>query len=317
MRILVLHSEPHDFREWLAAQTPEHELFWASSVAEVAPALAQAQPEVVLSIKHSGFPGPAHRQALECPTVRWFQVGGSGTDHLGSWDTARVTVTNAPGTLAVFHAERALGGLLALSTGLLAQRAAQSQSAWKPTRFATLRGQTALILGVGRTGTALASLLKALGMRVLGVRRRHERHPDVDDMFEFTQLPELWPKASVISLNVPGGDPTHHLMGAEAFSALSRGALLLNGSRGSVVDTEAMIRALESGRLGGAWLDVFEEEPLPPSSPLWKMPNVIVSPHCADQVADFPQRFAEVFVENLGRFGQGRPLANVVLPAAL
>lgn len=315
MRILVLHSEPHDFRDWLVAETPGHQLFWASSAAEVGPTLAQAKPEVVLSIKHSQFPGPAHRMALECPSVRWFQVGGSGTDHLGAWDTGRVTVTNAPGTLAAFHAERALSGLLALSTGLLSQRAAQAERAWRPTRFVTLRGQTALIIGVGRTGTALASLLKALGMRVLGVRRRHERHPDVEEMFEFAQLPELWPRAAVVSLNVPGGDPTHHLMGSEAFRALSRGTLLLNGSRGSVVDSDAMVSALKSGHLGGAWLDVFEEEPLPASSPLWEMPNVIVSPHCADQVADFPQRFAEVFVDNLQRFSQGRPLANVVLPA--
>lgn len=316
MRILVLHSEPDDFRDWLASRVNEHELHWAATPEQVEAVLDQADPDVVFSIKHSGFPGPAHRRALEWPTVRWFHVGGSGTDHLGRWDSARQTVTNSVGTLAAFHAERALGGLLALSTGLLEQRQAQRQRVWHPNRFATLRGRTALIVGVGRTGTALASLLKGMGMRVLGVRRRNERHPDVDEMYEFSQLPELWPRAQVVSLNVPGGDPTHHLLGAEAFSALPRGALLLNGSRGSVVDTQAMLRALESGRLGGAWLDVFEQEPLPPESPLWGMPNVLVSAHCADQVEDYPLRFAEVFLANLERFTQGRPLANVVLPPA-
>ena len=103
-------------------------------------------------------------------------------------------------------------------------------------------------------------------------------------------------------------------MDSQALGALPPGALLLNAARGSVVDTEAMIRALESGRLGGAWLDVFEQEPLPPESPLWGMANVLVSPHCADQVSDFPLRFAQVFAQNLARFGKGEPLANVVTP---
>jgi phosphoglycerate dehydrogenase-like enzyme len=312
MRILVLHSEPDELRDWLSQRTAGHQLFWAATPEQVQETLPQADPEVVFSIKHSGFPGPAHRQALEWPSVRWLHVGGSGTDHLGRWDLARQTVTNSVGVLAPFHAERALAGLLALSSGLLRQTQAQAQRSWEPSRFATLRGQTALIVGVGRTGTALASLLKALGMRVLGVRRRHERHPDVDEMHEFSQLAQLWPRAQVVSLNVPGGEPTHHLMGREAFSALPRGALLLNGSRGSVVDQEAMIGALESGRLGGAWLDVFEQEPLPAESPLWGIPNVVVSAHCADQVEDFPLRFAQLFLDNLERFAQGRPLANVV-----
>jgi phosphoglycerate dehydrogenase-like enzyme len=314
MRILVLHSEPDDFRDWLSARATDHHLFWASGSDQVEAALAEANPEIVFSIKHSGFPGPPHRRALEWPTVRWLHVGGSGTEHLGYWDTSRITVTNSVGTLAPFHAERALAGLLALSTGLLAQRHAQNEKAWRPTRFSTLRGRTALIVGVGRTGTALASLLKSIGMRVVGVRRRHERHPDVDEMFEFSQLPALWSCADVVSLNVPGGKSTHHLMDSQALGALPSGAMLLNAARGSVVDTEAMIRALESGQLGGAWLDVFEQEPLPAESPLWGMANVLVSPHCADQVSDFPLRFAQVFAQNLARFGKGEPLANVVTP---
>jgi phosphoglycerate dehydrogenase-like enzyme len=211
MRILVLHSEPDELRDWLSQRTAGHQLFWAATPEQVQETLPQADPEVVFSIKHSGFPGPAHRQALEWPSVRWLHVGGSGTDHLGRWDLARQTVTNSVGVLAPFHAERALAGLLALSSGLLRQTQAQAQRSWEPSRFATLRGQTALIVGVGRTGTALASLLKALGMRVLGVRRRHERHPDVDEMHEFSQLAQLWPRAQVVSLNVPGGAAVERL----------------------------------------------------------------------------------------------------------
>jgi phosphoglycerate dehydrogenase-like enzyme len=316
MRILVLHSEPEDFRTWLTVRAPDHHFTWATCAEQVSAALQESDPEVVFSIKHSGFAGPAHRQALEWPGVRWFHVGGSGLEHLGVWDPARVTVTNSVGTLASFHAERAMAGLLALSTGLLGQLHSQARREWAPCRFATLRGRTALIVGVGRTGTALASLLRGFGMKVLGVRRRNERHPDVEEMFEFGQLPELWPRAQVVSLNVPGGDPTYHLMDSAAFAALPRGALLLNGSRGSVVDTEALLAALQSGQLGGAWLDVFEEEPLPAESPLWDRPDVVISAHCADQVDDFPRRYAELFLSNLHSLAQGRPLANVVLPQA-
>lgn len=310
----MLHSWPEELQEALSG--PDRQLFWATTPEQVEPLLREVQPEVVFSIKHSGFPGEAHRQAREWPSVRWFHVGGSGWDHLGQWDPERQTVTNSAGVLAPFHAERTLAGLLALSTGLVTHLEAQRLRLWNPTRFSTLRGRCALIVGVGRTGTALASLLKGLGMTVLGVRRRGERHPDVDTMYEFRQLPQLWARAEVLSLHLPWTPETHHLLDSRALAALPQGAIVLNGARGAVLHTEALLAALQSGHLGGAWLDVFEEEPLPADSPLWNTPGLLVSPHCADQVHDFAQRYAQLFLTNWELYRSGRPLLNLVRPPA-
>ncbi|MCA9775273.1 MAG: D-2-hydroxyacid dehydrogenase [Candidatus Eremiobacteraeota bacterium] len=312
MRILVLHDTPHDFESWLVARFPQHEFEWAKSPGEVETRLQSLEPEVVFSIKHSQFPGDAHRPALHYPSVRWFQVGGSGYEHLGKWDRDKVTVTNSSGVLAPFHAERAMAGLLALSTGLLKSRSYQARSEWIPDRFCTLQGRTLLIVGLGQTGRELAARAAAFGMKILAVKRTPVKHPPVDEVHPVDALVHLWERADVVSLNVPHNEETHRLVDADVFRKLRPHTILLNGSRGAVVEEAALVAALEANRLGGAWLDVFEHEPLAVESPLWQMENVIVTPHSADQVVDFPFRFAQFFAENLERYAQGDELVNVV-----
>lgn len=311
MRVLILHSEPDDFKNWLTQEFPQHQFCWAWDKVTVQSQL-ESQPEVVLSIKHSDFPAELHAAALQAQSVRWFHVGGSGTEHLGSWNSQRVTVTNSVGVLAPFHAERTMAGLLALSSGLLEQRQAQFQKQWLPSRFESLQDKTMLIVGVGRTGGELAKRARSFGMRVLGVRASGEAHPDVQEMFRPEQLPELCPRAQVLSLNLRVTPEVHHLISGQVLDSLPQGSFLLNGSRGAVLDTDALKARLDSGRLKGAWLDVFESEPLPPESELWSHPRVIVSAHCADQVDDFPLRFARLFAENLKLWESGKPLLNLV-----
>lgn len=312
MKILVLHNCPRDFRDWLQQALPGDEIGWATRATEVREQLETLHPECVLSIKHSEFPGEAHLPALQHPSVKWFHVGGSGTEHLGSWDQGRVQVTNSVGVLAPFHAERAMAGLLALSTGLPTLRAQQRGGVWKPTRFSTLSGKTILIVGLGLTGGELALRARAFGMKVLGVRPSVGSHPAADAVHHPDDLPQLWGRAHVLSLNLRHSAQTHHLVGAKELAALPKGCWLLNGARGGVIDQAALESSLLSGHLGGAWLDVTTPEPLPQNSVLWSLPNVILTPHCADQVEDFPLRFARLFVENLGRYRRGETLLNVV-----
>lgn len=272
--------------EWAAATREE----------EVGPALERHDPEVVFSIKTSGFAGTAHATALGGRSVRWFHVGGSGRDHLGSWDADRVTVTDSAGVLAPFLAERATAGLLALSTGLADQVRAQAERRWEPTRFRPLAGRTMAVLGVGHTGGEVARRARALGMRVLGVRASGAAHPHADEMFGPDGLDAVLPRADVLSIHLRLDRTTRHAVDLAALARLPEGAIVLNAARGAVLDAEALLAALERN-VAGAWLDVFETEPLPPASPLWAHPRVLVSPHCADQVDDFPRRFAERFAD--------------------
>ena len=306
MRIAVLHDRPEELAPLLAPLAPA----WVTCAAELPAALA-LDPEAVFSIKHSGFPGPEHRPAIEHPSVRWFHVGGSGFEHLGRWRDG-VTVTNCAGVLAPFHAEMAIAAMASLCVGLPAYGVDQRTRRWRLRRFRAMAGRTLLVVGVGHTGGALATRARALGLRVIGVRASGAPHPDVDAMFTPDVLPGLWGQADVVSLNLRHGPATQGLVDAGAFAAMRPGALLLNGARGGVVDQPALIAALASGHLGGAWLDVTDPEPLPVDSPLWAMPNVILTPHAADQVADFPVRFAQRFVDNLARYRAGEPLLGVV-----
>jgi phosphoglycerate dehydrogenase-like enzyme len=149
-------------------------------------------------------------------------------------------------------------------------------------------------------------------MKIIGVKRSPGSCPGVDEVHPVEMLDRLWERADVVSLNVPHNSETHHLVDENVLRRLKPHAFFLNGSRGSVVDEQALVEALREGAIAGAWLDVFEQEPLSPESPLWGMEQVIVTPHSADQVLDFPLRFAQFFAENLERYAQGDELLNVV-----
>ena len=149
-------------------------------------------------------------------------------------------------------------------------------------------------------------------MRVIGVRRSRSPHPAVDETLGPDLLHQALGRADVVSMHVPASAATRHLVDAAALAAMKPGALLVNAARGAVVDEPALVEALRRGHLAGAYLDVFETEPLPPQSPLWAMDNVLLTPHAADAVVDWPRRFAAHFADNLERWLAGEPLVNVV-----
>jgi phosphoglycerate dehydrogenase-like enzyme len=155
---------------------------------------------------------------------------------------------------------------------------------------------------------------KALGMRVLATRRRQKPHPAVDALHPPEALAQIIGEADIVSVHLRADASTRHAIDARMFAAMKPGAKLINTSRGSIVDEAALVAALASGHLGGAYLDVFETEPLPSSSPLWSFPNVLLTPHTADSVGDWPARFARHFGDNLERWNAGARLLNVVKP---
>ena len=288
--------------EFLHVETPE----------ELLPTLERVRPAIVFSIKGPGFPAECHRPIMEFPSVQWVQVGGSGYEHLAPWDRTRLKVTNCAGVLARYLAETATGAMLCLNGNFPAYYRQQMERTWLPRSFRPLSDQTILIVGLGHIGRSVADNAKALGMRVLAIRRQQIKHPSVDVLGTPEDLPGLIGEADVVSLHLRLTNETRHLFNAEMFATMKHNSLFLNTSRGSVVHEESLIAALQAGQIRGAYLDVFEEEPLPMQSPLWSMPNVLITPHAADDVDDWQLKFAQFFGDNLQRWIDGDALQNLV-----
>ncbi len=183
-----------------------------------------------------------------------------------------------------------------------------------------LYGRTAGIIGMGHTGQHLAPRLKALGMKVLAYNRSPIDTEFVDEFFCGKQgdtIDPLLEKSDFIILTIALNDATFHMIDEAALAKCKKGAFLVNMARGGIVDTQALIRALKSGHLGGAGLDVFEEQPLSSASPLWDMPTVYITPHATPQVPDRTMRSIEIIRENARRFEAGEPLMNLMKPSSM
>jgi phosphoglycerate dehydrogenase-like enzyme len=310
--VLVIHDRPEDFRAMLEGRFPALRFTFAGTPESVAPALAAGNPDAVFSIKQASFPAEAHRPAAAYPSVRWVQVGGSGYDHFLPWPRRDIKVSNCAGVLAPFLAETVIAGILTLNGNFPRYAEQQRQALWRPLAFRPLAGRTLLVVGLGAIGGHVARYAKAFGMTVLAIRRRGGAHPSVDEMHPPEALPELVARADVISLHVRLSEETRGMIGEPVFERCKPGAILVNTARGAVVDEAALIAALKSGRLAGAYLDVFEREPLPPTSPLWRLPNVLITPHASDNVVDWPLRLASFFADNLERWNAGETLLNEI-----
>lgn len=314
--VVLIHSDdPEPAAALVRERHPDLILATCDNHPGLPDTLQQSGASVVYSVRFSGRSGFPRAALVDNPEVHWVSVGGSGTDHLAPWDPARVTVTNAAGVAADMMAEYALGAALHFSLDLDGFRAAQCARNWIAGKVAPIAGQTALIIGLGQTGQAAARRFQAMGMCVLGVRARPQPMDCADAVHGTDALHDLLPRADLILVCVPLLPATRNLLDARALDRVKPGAVLVDVSRGGVVAETALINALQSGRLKGAALDVFETEPLPAENPLWSLPNVIVTPHCSSVYEGWQNRSAAMFCENLRRFRQGDPLARVVDPA--
>ena len=310
--VLVIFEQSERLRDAMVARFPNVRFAFASRVGDIAPMLDTAQPQAVFSIKTPEFPGHLHREALAFPSVKWFSVGGSGYDHMLPWSRQDVTITNAAGVLARYLAETLTGAMLMINGNLHRYALQQRDRIWRDIPFHPVAGKTLLVVGVGAIGGYVADNAKALGMTVLGTRRSDVGHPSIDEMHSPTALQSLLPRADFVSLHVRLTDETRHMINAEALSLMKADATLINTARGGIVDELALIDALKHARLKAAYLDVFETEPLPADSPLWGLENAVLTPHASDTVADWPERFAAHFMDNLDRWLAGEALDNLV-----
>lgn len=310
--VLVLHASPNDFRDDLESRFPQLPFTFVSSVNEVVPSLRRIEPEIVFSIRGDELPGPVHRTAAMFPSVKWLQVGGAGFDHLLPLDRRGLLVSNSAGILAPYLAESVMAGVLQINGNFLQYRRQQKDAVWCPQPFHSLEGKVIFIIGVGAVGGQVAKRARAFGMKIHGLRTVGQSHPDVETMFARNQLLEGVQTADVVSLHVALTEDTTDLINSVVFDRMKPGTILVNTSRGAVVNEEDMVEALRARKLRGAYLDVFRTEPLPPESPLWKLENVIITPHASDCVANSPQKLALFFAGNLKRWIYDGDIEKVV-----
>ena len=251
------------------------------------------------------------------PHLRWVQAIGAGVDHYrGAGLDTRVVLTNAAGVAAVPIAEFVIGRLLAVWKRFDVLADQQQRHLWKPAYGRQLAGCTIGLIGLGAIGTAVAERARALGMHVLAVRRTTKPSPDADEVFGPAELHTVLARSDAIVLSAPSTRETENLFDAPAFAAMKRGAVFCNVARGTLVDEDALIAALDRGHLGAAILDVTKQEPLPADSPLWAAPNLHLSPHSSASPERYLETLFDLFADNLGRYVRGEPLRNVVDLAA-
>lgn len=245
--------------------------------------------------------------------VRWVHVAAAGVDRplFPKLVESSAVLTNAAGVFDRPMAEWVLMCILAYVKEFFDNMEYQRERRWVNREVGVLEGQKALILGAGGVGRDIAHMLGKVGMDVEGVARsRRDGDPDFGTIHPIGDLAGLLPAADYVICALPLTAATRGLLGAEEFALMKPTARFINVGRGASVDEEAMIAALEEGRIAGAALDVFVTEPLPPDSPLWDLPNVYVSPHMSG--SGFEERLAVQFLDNLRRWKTDRPLLNVV-----
>ncbi len=267
--------------------------------------------------KHRSPQGQAFWSLIDAATnLQWLQLVSAGLDHPVYQPSMQrgVRISTAAGTNAEPVALNALTGLLMLSRDFPHWLQAQQQKVWAPIQDTQLprdlQGQTAVIVGVGHIGTRIARGLQALGMRTIGLRRQAQPAEFFDEVRGLEAIDTVLPRCDWLVLACPLNAQTRGLMDARRLALLPRGAGLVNIARGEIVDEAALIESLASGHLLGAYLDVFAKEPLPPESPLWTLPHVLMTPHSASASLGTRQRGAELFLRNLQAYLQGAALES-------
>jgi phosphoglycerate dehydrogenase-like enzyme len=247
--------------------------------------------------------------------LRWVHIASAGVDRLlfPELVASEVTVTNSRGVYEEPIAEYVLALVLSFAKGLHTTLASQRRREWRHRETERLAGARALVVGTGPIGRAIGRKLTANGLLVTGIgRTARPGDPDLRDVRAFDNLPELLPEADYLVLAAPLTDATRGMIDATVLAAMKPTARLINVGRGQLVDERALVSVLAANRIAGAALDVFVDEPLAESSPLWELPNVLVSPHMSGDVIGWQRELAELFLDNLGRYERGEPLRNIV-----
>lgn len=311
MQVIVSESILARVRERVAALGLPVELLAVAGDGEIAADPSQATAFFRTDLRRASY----ERVLSATPQLRWVHSGSAGVEGLinDQLRARNITLTNAAGAYAIPIAEWVLHALLMIVKRGPEMVLAQQERRWHDgISFDELTGKTLTILGAGGIGREIARRAVAFDMRIWGVNRSGRAVPHVERVVSGDQWRALLPETDLLVLAAPLTAATRGLIGAHELALLPRHAWLINIARGTIVDEPALIEALRSGALAGAALDTFAKEPLPSDSPLWTLPNVIVSPHHSGSSPRSEERTLDLFIDNLQRFVSGAELRNVV-----
>ncbi|MEX0682015.1 MAG: D-2-hydroxyacid dehydrogenase [Dehalococcoidia bacterium] len=257
------------------------------------------------------------------PNVKWLQLTSAGVDSMIDHEIVRssqVTVTTASGVHATTISEYIIGAMITFAKNFPKAMRSQQERTWQPYWPQELEDASVGIIGLGAIGHRTAELCRALRMRVLAMRRSCQRRmtgaeagdPTIDEMLPPAELHALLAECDYVVLALPLTAESRGMIGEAEIAAMKPNAVIVNIARGSVIDQDALIRALREGRIAGAALDVTSPEPLPPDHELWGVENVMITPHISGGTPRYMERVIDLFCDNLRRYVDGEPLRNVV-----
>ena len=267
-------------------------------------AFAEAAPEADVILNWTGSRELLRQVWAMAPRVRWIHSRSAGLDELlfPELSVSKVVLTNARGVFSEILGEFVIAAVLFFAKDLRRMVRSQQAGVWDQFDITEIAGQTMGIIGLGDIGTAVARRAEAMGMHVVGLRRADGPERKF----------ELLAQSDYVVLSAPLTPETRGIISDAELRAMKPSAVLINVGRGPLVDEAALVVALRERRIGGAALDVFNEEPLPDGHPFYTLDNLLLSPHAADHTPDWKQRAMQLFLDNFERYRKGEPLRNVV-----
>jgi phosphoglycerate dehydrogenase-like enzyme len=309
-KALVLFEPDEKFRRELAGALPGYEiLFHRGDAGEIDRETAGTVALI--------FGNPGKDLIDRCPRLKWIQLQSAGTDGYCNGEIGPgVLLSCATGGYGHGVSEHMTAATLQVVKKLHLYRDEQNRGRWQPRgRVRSILGSTVLVLGLGDIGAEYAWRMKALGAYVIGIRRTVRAKPDcVDELYPAEKLDDILPRADILALALPGVAETRGIIGRERLARMKEGAVIVNGGRGSAIDTESLCDALESGHILGAALDVTDPEPLPAEHRLWKLEGAVITPHVAGgrNMAETAEHIMALNLENAARFVKGERLISLV-----
>ncbi|HUL34407.1 MAG TPA: D-2-hydroxyacid dehydrogenase [Candidatus Eisenbacteria bacterium] len=255
---------------------------------------------------------------LRCPNLRWVHSRSAGLERslFPELVASEVPLTNGTGVFSDSLGEFVLGAMLYFAKDFRRMIRSQARGAWDPFTVHCIAGKVVGIVGYGDIGRSVAERARAMGMTVLALRRNVSRARDRDALvakvYSSENRKELLAQSDYVVVAAPLTEETRGMIGEAELAVMKPTAVLINVGRGPIIEEKALIRALSENRIKGAALDVFEQEPLPPGHPFYRMENVLLSPHCADNTPEWLADAMKFFVAQYGRFRAGEPLQNIV-----